>query len=202
MVFIVNLVRIFSAVVFASVLFSAAAHAQSINQIPAGTRLWLRSEQPVNSKYSSADDTFTAKLSRPVVISDVVVIGTGIVVEGRVVSSREAGFAGKNGRLMLSFETMFFANIRRDMRGKLVEPLEADSPTRTNIAAVGGSTAAGALIGLAAGSRGGSLIGAGIGAGGGIGYLLLKKGSNVGIDKGQEFEIELTEPLIVPLTDF
>lgn len=184
-------------------MFASAALGQTpANQIPAGTRIWLRSEQPVNSKFSTNDDTFIAKLSRPVKIRDVIVIGPGIQVEGRVVNSREAGFAGKNGRLTLIFEAMFFANIRREMSGKLVEPLLADTPTNTNIAAVGGSTAAGALIGLAAGSRSGSLIGAGIGAGGGIGYLLLKKGSNVGIDKGEEFEIELTEPLIVPLTDF
>lgn len=181
---------------------SAAAGQTPINQIPAGTRIWLRSEQPVNSKFSSVDDTFIAKLSRPVVIRDVVVIGPGIQVEGRVVNSTEAGFAGKNGRLTLSFESMFFANKRREMNGILVEPLKADTPTGRNIAAVGGSTAAGVLIGLASGSRSGSLIGAGIGAGGGIGYLLLKKGSNVGIDKGEEFEIELTEPLNVPLIDF
>lgn len=197
-----DLTRIFSVLIFA-VMFASAAFGQTpVNQIPAGTRIWLRSEQPVNSKFSTNDDTFIAKLSRPVKIRDVIVIGSGIQVEGRVVNSREAGFAGKNGRLTLSFETMFFANERREMSGKLVEPLEADTPTNTNIAAVGGSTAAGALIGIATGSRNGPLIGAGIGAGGGIGYLLLKKGSNVGIDKGEEFEIELTEPLIVPLTDF
>jgi len=202
MALIVKLTRIFSSLIFAAAIAAAAFGQTPINQIPAGTRIWLRSEQPVNSKFSTADDTFIAKLSRPVKIRDVIVIGSGIEVEGRVVTSREAGFAGKNGRLTLSFETMFFANVRRKMQGKLVEPLEAASPTKTNIAAIGGSTAAGTLIGLAAGSRNGALIGAGIGAGGGIGYMLLKKGSNVGIDKGQEFEIELTEPLIVPLTDF
>lgn len=202
MALIVKLTRIFSAFIFAATVASAAFAQSPINRIPAGTRIWLRSEQPINSKFSTADDTFIAELSRPVKIRDVMVIGPGIQVEGRVVNSREAGFAGKNGRLTLSFETMLFANERREMSGKLVIPLEADTPTKTNIAAIGGSTAAGALIGLATGSRGGSLIGAGIGAGGGIGYLLLKKGSNVGIDKGQEFEIELTEPLIVPLIDF
>jgi hypothetical protein len=179
------------------------AQPPSIDQVPAGTHLWLKADVPVDSKFSSANDTFIAKLSRPLVIRDVIVIDAGTKIEGRVVSSKEAGFAGRNGKLVVIFETIFFdKNEIRAIRGELLNELDADSSQMINIAAIGGSTVTGAIIGLSTHSKSGGFIGAGIGAGGGIGFALLRKGKNVGIEKGEEFEIRLMQDLNIPLTDF
>ncbi len=188
--------------IFLSFTYSKA-QTPSINEVPAGTRLWLKADAPVDSKFSSADDTFIARLSRPLVIRDVIVIGAGTKIQGRVVRSKEAGFGGRNGKLILIFETMFFDRDKtREIRGELVNDLESGSSQWINAAAIGGSTVAGALIGSSTRSKSGALIGAGIGAGGGIGFALLRKGKNVGIEKDQEFEIKLLQKLDLPVTDF
>lgn len=188
--------------IFVSFTYSKA-QTTSLNEVPAGTRLWLKADAPVDSKFSSKDDTFMARLSRPLVIRDVIVIDAGTKVEGRVVRSKEAGFGGRNGKLILIFETIFFDSDKtREIRGELVDDLESGSSQIINAAAIGGSTVAGALIGLSTRSKSGGLIGAGIGAGGGIGFALLRKGKNVGIEKDQEFEIKLLQKLDLPITDF
>ena len=195
--------KVFQFIFLIFVSFTVLKAQPSIDHIPAGTHLWLVADARVDSKFSSADDTFLARLSRPLIIRDVIVIDAGTRIEGRVVSSKEAGFAGRNGKLVVVFETMFFENNRtREIRGELVEPLNADSPQFINVAAIGGSTAAGAIIGLSGRSESGGLIGAGLGAGGGFGFALLRKGKNVGIEKGEEFEIKLMQDLNIPQTDF
>jgi len=201
---VANLARIFTVLFLIFANYTAlSAQTSSINQIPAGTRLWLKAEAPVDSRFSAADDTFMARLSRPLIIRDVIVIDAGTKVEGRVVRSKEAGFGGRNGQLSVVFETMFFDKDKtRTIRGELTDPLNAGSSRIINTAAIGGSTAAGAIIGISTRSKHGGLIGAGIGAGGGIGFALLRKGKNVGIGKDEEFEIELLQELNLPVIDF
>ncbi len=201
---IASFAKIFAVVslIFVSFTFSNA-QTSSINQVPAGTRLWLKADASVDSKFSSAYDTFMVRLSRPLIIRDVIVIDAGTKIEGRVVRSKEAGFGGRNGKLILIFETMFFDKDKtREIRGELVDSLDVGSSQIINAATIGGSTAAGALIGVSTRSKSGSFIGAGIGAGSGIGFALLRKGKNVGLEKDEEFEIKLMQKLDLPVTDY
>lgn len=204
MFFILSFAKVFTIVSLIFISFTLSnAQSASINEVPSGTRLWLKADASVDSKFSSVDDTFMARLSRPLVIRDVIVIDAGTKIEGRVVRSNEAGFGGRNGKLILVFETMFFdKDETREIRGELVDALNAGSSQMINAGAIGGSTAAGALIGVSTRSKSGGFIGAGIGAGGGIAFALLRKGKNVSIEKDEEFEIKLVQRLDLPVTDF
>ncbi|MBK6724919.1 MAG: hypothetical protein IPG58_17140 [Acidobacteria bacterium] len=70
-----------------------------------------------------------------------------------------------------------------------------------SILSILGGAAAGALVG-AASSPTGALIGAGVGAGAGTGAALLRKGKDVRIRRGEEFEIELRKPVTLTVLDY
>lgn len=175
----------------------------SIYHLPAGTRIWLKAETAVNSKFSSADDTFVGKVSRPVMRGDRISLHAGVRIEGRIVSAKAAKGGGRNGLLRMRFEKMMFADDSfREIDGVLVDEFDPGSSGLLNTAVVLGTSAAGSIIGGIAGSARGSLIGGGLGAGAGTGLVLMRKGKNVGIREDEEFEIELKQDVFLPVTDY
>ncbi|MEQ1924391.1 MAG: hypothetical protein ABL952_17985, partial [Pyrinomonadaceae bacterium] len=70
-----------------------------------------------------------------------------------------------------------------------------------SILSILGGAATGALVG-SANSPTGALIGAGIGAGAGTGAAMLRKGKDVKIRRGEEFEIELKKDVVLPVLDY
>lgn len=191
---------VFSILIFAN---SQALFGQtdSIYRLPAGTRIYLKMDTEINSKVASVNDTFLASVSRPVAIRDMIVLPVGTVVEGRVSGvSRSAG-GGQGGRLEVVFETLRFAKATRQIDAVMVTRIGSGSSRTFNILSILGGIAAGAAIG-ATGSNSGALIGAGVGAGAGTGLVLLRKGKDVKMRKGGEFEIELKKEVVLPVLDY
>ena len=106
-------------------VIAGTASAQSIYQLPAGTRFQLRMTDEISSKFSSANDTFRRLLAAPVIVRDIVLIPAGTVVEGRVLNANHAEFGGRNGKMEIQLETLQFANnvfrpiYRRSVRAAL-----------------------------------------------------------------------------------
>jgi hypothetical protein len=156
----------------------------------------------INSRVSSVNDTFIAIVAKPVVVRETVVLAEGAIIEGRVRSVSRSGLAGENGRLEVVFETLKFANGSRRIEGVMATRIVEASSRRFTMLSILGGAAAGAAIGAASRSSTGVLIGAGAGAGAGAGVGLLRKGRDVRIRKGAEFEIELTKDVVLPVIDY
>jgi len=158
-------------------------------------------EGEIGSKFSSIDDTFLARVAKPVVIRDVTVLPVGVLVEGRVISASPAGLGSRNGRIDIRMETLMFSSeVKRSINGAPVDPLKAKRPNRF-LPIIGGSLL-GAAIGLATGSVPGVLVGAGIGGGIGAGASYGKKGSEVSIKEDDLFEIQLKKEVVLPVLDY
>jgi hypothetical protein len=65
-----------------------------------------------------------------------------------------------------------------------------------------GGTVIGAVFGAVTKSTNGALIGAGVGAGAGTAVAMLRKGKDVRIRKGEEFEIVLNKEVVLPVLDY
>src|SRR5215475_3006216 len=79
------------------IVIPLSAQTDSIYRLPAGTRMSLRMDGDIGSKFSSRDDTFLTRTAAPVVVRDVVMIPAGTVVEGRILNASKAAFGGKSG---------------------------------------------------------------------------------------------------------
>jgi len=188
--------------IFAS---SAAAFGQSdsIYRLPAGTRIQLSMDSEIGSRVSSVDDTFTTTVAAPIKVRNAVVLPAGTVIEGRVTKVSSARAGGRNGRMEIRFETIRFPNnVKRRIDGLLVNELKARPSGTTNVLAILGVTAAGAILGAVSKAENGALIGGGIGAGAGSAVALLKKGRDVYIRTDEEFEIELKSEVTLPVRDY
>jgi hypothetical protein len=191
----------FTILFFAS--FTIIRAQDSIYKLPPGTKMILQMETEINSKVSSVNDTFTAKISKPVIVREQTVLPTGTIIEGRITKVERAASGGQSGKMEVKFETIKFPDgVKREIEGFLVNELKAESTATTSVLAVVGGTAIGALFGAVSKSDNGVLIGAGVGAGAGTGFALLRKGKNVRIKTSEEFEIELKKEVVLPVLDY
>lgn len=185
------------------VSFSAVKAQDSIYRLPSGTKIRLRMETEINSKVSGVNDTFITRIARPVVVRDAMVLPAGTIIEGRVTRVERAAVGGQSGKLEMKFETLRFADgVKRNIEGRLINPLKAESTQKTSILTLIGGTTVGALFGAVSRKENGALIGAGVGAGIGVSAAFLRKGKDVSIKADEEFEIELEKEVTVPVLDY
>jgi hypothetical protein len=175
----------------------------SIYQLQVGTRIRVRMDNEINSKVSSENDTFTAKISEPLKVRESVVLPIGTIIEGRVTKVRRAALGGKSGSLEVSFESLrSLDGVKQKIEGALVKRLTAESSSTATVLTIVGGTALGGIIGAVSKAQNGVLTGAGIGAGAGTGIAFLRKGKDVKIKTDEEFEIELTKDVTLPVEDY
>jgi len=178
-------------------------NAQTVYELPSGTKIRVQMDNEINSKVSSVNDTFTMKISEPLKVRETVVLPIGTVIEGRVTQVRRASIGRKNGSLSLSFEMLRLAGgEKREIKGVLVNQLTVESSPAANILTVAGGTALGAVFGSVSKAENGALLGAAIGTGAGAGVAFLRKGKDVRIKAEEEFEIELTTNVTLPAQDY
>ena len=182
---------------------SVNAQPESVYQLPAGTRIQVQMDNEINSRISGVNDTFTAAIAKPVVIRETVVLPTGTIVEGRITKVKRAGAGGRNGDLIVLFETMRLeSGASREISGILVNNLRAKTSQTANLLTVFGGAALGGVFGAITKIDNGALIGAGIGAAAGTSVAFLKKGKEVGIKANEKFEIELTKNVTLPVQGY
>lgn len=188
-----------------SLLFlnSIFINAQTVYELPPGTKIRVQMDNEINSKISSVNDTFTMKISEPLKVRETVVLPIGTIIEGRVTEVRRASIGRKNGSLSVSFEMLRLAGgEKREIKGVLVNQLKAESSPAANVLTVAGGTALGAIFGSVSKAENGALLGAVIGTGAGAGAAFLRKGKDVRIKADEEFEIELTRNVTLPVQDY
>jgi len=180
-----------------------AAQDDSIYRLPAGTRIKLKMDVELSSKVASVGDTFTARVAKPVHNRNVTVLPIGTIFEGRVASVAHASSGGSGGKLEIAFEKLWLsAETTRSIDGALVNKLGSQSSQTRNVLTIIGGTIIGAVFGGLTKSTSRALIGAGIGAGAGTAVAMLRKGKDVRIAKGEEFEIVLRKEVVLPVLDY
>ncbi len=188
---------------FANSISINAQSDASIYELPAGTKIRLRMDNEINSKVSSVNDTFTSVISESVKVRDTVVLPIGAIINGRIMQVKRASTGKKNGSLTLSFEMLRFENgDRREIDGILVNQLAVKSASTKDILTIVGAAGIGAIIGGISRLENGTLLGAAVGSGAGAGAIFLRKGKDVRIKANEEFEIELTKTVILPVQDY
>lgn len=180
--------------------------------VPAGSVLILEMDTELNSKESRVGDQFQGHVVVP--ISDItgrVIIPIGTVVEGHVNSVRPARWRRRSGIIAIQFDRVRSPDGRAiPLRAVLTGADAADrqrlddegnlkggSLLLRDVVFVGGGAAAGATIGLIAGS---ALAGGGIGAAVGLTATLLMKGKEVKVEPRHRLGMRLVQPL--PLNAF
>jgi hypothetical protein len=180
---------------------SLTAQSGTSYRLPAGTRIRLRMEGEISSKFSSVNDTFLTRIALPVMVREIVAVPAGMIVEGRITKVSNAALGGRNGVIEVRMETLRLPNdATREIEGLPTARFRTRRPQR--FWSVLGGSGIGAAIGAAAGSTRGALIGAGLGAGAGTGVALLARGEEVRLKEDDVFEIELKKEVILPVSDY
>ncbi len=144
---------------FVSILCLLAAAAVFAQRFPAGKIVRIRLDHTISSATARNGETFAGTLASDVMVNGKVVARRGAPVKGRVVEARSSGRLSSPGLLKLRLTSIGGTAVRT---GLVVR--QAQSHKGRNVKAIGGTAAAGAVIGALAGGGKGAAIGAGAGA--------------------------------------
>ncbi len=143
-------------------VFCLSALALSAATIPSGTEINVRLGQTLSSEKNRSGDRWDGTLADNVVVNGRTIARRGAPAHGRVVNAESSGRLSHPGKLDLELTSV------NGIRVSTSEVLEqGGSHKGRNAKAIGGTAAAGAVIGALAGGGKGAAIGAGAGAGAG-----------------------------------
>jgi len=165
--------------------------------IPAGTRIFVRTIDSIDSTESQVGDRFQASLEEPLTSDGITIVARDTYLYGRLTQAKESGtFAGRS-QLRLELTGIV-------VNGKTVPVVtgeyEATGKSRgasTAKRTVGGA-ALGAIIGAAAGGGEGAAIGAGIGAGAGAASEIILGGDQVKVPSETLLNFTLLQDVSIP----
>ncbi len=147
-------------------LMNAQRRTSASPSIPDGRPITVSINEDLSSESAEAGDTFTGTLAQPVMVNGKTVFPEGAVVAGRVTSAKKSGRLNDPGVLELRLVSIRTGAQTTKVSSQLFM-IKGASHTKSNVAKIGGGTAAGAIIGAIVGGGKGAAIGAGIGAGAG-----------------------------------
>ena len=147
---------------------SVARAGEVYAKLPAGTELQVRMIDRLSSENVNVGDQFRGTLAAPVVVNHKILFSKGADVTGEVVNVERSGRLSNPGLLGLNLRTV---SVHGRTYTVSTEPfvIKGESHAKSNVAKIGGGTAAGAIIGALAGGGKGAAIGAGVGAAAGTG---------------------------------
>lgn len=164
--------------------------------VPEGTAIAVTLDQSISSESNHSGDSFDATVSQPVVVDGKTVIPKGARATGRVVNAKSSGRLHSPAQLEIALVSV-------EVGGESY-PIDTNDAHRTgkshtkhNLIFIGGSTAAGALIGGLAGGGKGALIGSAIGAGGGTAAAAATGKMNVQIPAETRLTFSLAQPVTI-----
>jgi hypothetical protein len=162
-------------------------------QIPTGTALTVRMIDGVDSEQTRLGQTFRASVDEPVIVNGQTVISRGSDCVVKLVEDKESGkFAGRTS-LTLDLQQVMVNGRMIDVSTGDVTQASGSRGART-AKVVGGTTAAGAIIGALAGGGKGAAIGAASGAAVGGAAQVMTKGQRVKIPSETRLTFTLQQP--------
>ena len=165
--------------------------------IPSGTRLVVRTIDPIDSDKNHVGDKFQATLEEAVYVNNELVAAKGANVYGRLEEVKGAGHIAGKSELKLALtgivingQTVTLSTSDYDVSGK--------SRGANTAKKVGGGAAAGAVIGAIVGGGKGAAVGAGVGAGAGTAVQVMTHGEQVHVPSETLLEFTLDQSVTVP----
>lgn len=171
---------------------------QEMVTVPPGTRIAVRLQQGISTERNNSGDTFAATLDGPLTVNGKTLAPAGTRVEGLLTEVTEAGRVEGRASLTMVLRHM---TVGGDDYTLSTQPLTlvARSTKKKDAKIIGGTAAAGAVIGAIAGGGKGAAIGAAVGGGSGTGYVLATKGEPVAYGPETRFSFVLTEAIDLPV---
>lgn len=162
--------------------------------IPAGTHISIRTGEALGSKISQDGETFTATVTRPIVIDGQTAIPAGSRASGTVVDAKALGRFKGGAHLELRLETVRVNGGSYQIRSNGLERAEAGKGKRS-AGFIGGGAGLGAIIGGIAGGGKGALIGGLVGGGAGTAGAGLTGKKDIFIPAESTLTFRLTRPV-------
>ncbi len=167
--------------------------------VPAGTRILIRTIDPIDSSKQKAGYRFTASLETNLQVDDVVVAPRGTMVYGRLAAAQSAGRMSGSSQLTLELTDIMIKGTAYPLLTSTYEVKGQGEGSKTAKKVVGGA-GLGALIGGIAGGGKGAGIGALAGAGAGTAIAASKKGQQLSIPSESLLEFRLQQPAPLPVS--
>lgn len=153
--------------------------------VPAGTRVLVRTVEPIDSRQHKAGHRFTATLEADLVGSGVTVAPRGSNVYGRLAEARQAGRLAGRSEITLEFTDIMVNNALSPISASGIQAV-TEGTGRDTAGKVARGAAIGALIDGSSGARTGAKVGAGA--------AILTRGQSVNIPPGTLLEFTLAAP--------
>jgi hypothetical protein len=177
----------------------AAAQSRKKVTVPAGTRILVRTIDPIDTRDQKAGYRFTASLEANLQTDDEVVAPRGTTVYGRLAEASSAGRMAGSSQLTLELTDIMINGSAYPLLTSTYEIRGQGEGKKTTRKILGG-TGLGALIGGIAGGGTGAAIGALAGAAGGTAIAASKKGEQLHIPPESLLEFQLEQPVSLPLS--
>jgi outer membrane lipoprotein SlyB len=178
--------------------FRAAAQSKKKITVPAGTRILIRTVDPIDSSKQKADYRFTTTLETNLQADNVVVAPRGSTVYGRLAQASSAGRMSGSSELTLELTDIVIDGTAYPLLTSTYEIKGKGEGGNTAKKVIGGA-GLGALIGGIAGGGKGAGIGAAAGAAGGTAIAASKKGEQLQIPSESLLEFRLEQPVTLPV---
>lgn len=169
--------------------------------LPAGTWITIRVNEPISSDHTQAGDRFIATLAEPIIANGLLIAHRGQTVMGVVTEAKKAGRVEGTSRLALELTEIGLADGRQVQVKTSLAGRRGGTSYGRDAAAIGATTATGAIIGGAV--NGG--VGAGIGAAAGVVAstigVLLTRGTPTIVYPETPLTFQLQAPLTIDNAD-
>ena len=189
---------IWAAAMVVAMAAATAASAQFTVTVPAGTRILIRTVDPIDSTTEKTGDRFTGYLETNLQASNVVVAPRGTTVYGRLASASSAGRMSGSSDLTLELTDIQINGNAHPLLTSTYEIKGKGEGSNTAKKTIGGA-GLGALIGGLAGGGTGAGIGALVGLGAGTAISASKKGEQLQIPSESLLEFRLAQPAELPV---
>lgn len=164
--------------------------------VPAGTTLYVRMLNGIDSEKNVVGDTFRASLDSPIEVDGRVVVPAGAEIVGRVAEDKSAGhFTGKSVIALELTRLSFHGHAYGLVTDQYTR--EGNSRGKRTAGTVAGGAGLGAVIGAIAGGGKGAAIGAVAGAGAGTAVQGATKGQQVKVEPEAVLAFRLENPVTV-----
>ena len=177
---------------------AAAAQSKKRVTVPAGTRILIRTIDPIDTTKQKTGYRFTASLEANLQADDVVVAPRGTTVYGRLAEASSAGRMSGSSELSLELTDIMINDTAYPVLTSEYE-IKGKGEGKKTAGKILGGTGLGALIGGIAGGGTGAAIGALAGAAGGTAVAASKKGEQLQIPSESLIEFRLEQPASLPL---
>jgi hypothetical protein len=157
-----------------------------------GSKLTLRFENALSSETSRAGDSVTARVETATDEDGSVALPGGTVLHGKVVEARQSGRVKGRALVSVDFDRIVVRGRTHPLDASTIT-VEAPADRGRDAKIVGGSAAAGAIIGAIKDGKEGFAKGAIIGGAGGTGAVLLTRGRDIQIPAGSRFTVTVKD---------